>query len=197
MSNNLYPEHVKVVERGEREGRWRQRGLVLWLYGLSGSGKSTLAHELERRLVGDGKVVLMLDADVVRSGLNSDLGFSDADRWENLRRLAEVAGLLVRQGAIVIVTAITPKEEFRSKIKGILGKDLFFVAVRASYEECARRDPKGLYARAAAGQVAKFTGRDSAFDEPLTADCIIDTERLPVAEATGELLAAIGDRLFQ
>lgn len=195
MSNNLYPEHVSVVGRGEREARWGHRGLVLWLYGLSGSGKSTLAHEIERQLVAEGKVVIVLDADIVRSGLNSDLGFSDADRWENLRRLAEVAAVLVRQGVMVVVTAITPKEEFRKKVRTILGADLFFVAVRASYEECARRDPKGLYARVAEGQVKKFTGKDSGFDEPLTADCVIDTEQSSVEQSREMLLAAIGERL--
>lgn len=195
MSNNLYPEHVSVVGRGERESCWGHRGLVVWLYGLSGSGKSTLAHELERQLIAAGKVVLVLDADIVRSGLNSDLGFSDDDRWENLRRLAEVAAVLVRQGAIVIVTAITPKEEFRQKVRVILGADLFFVGVRASYDECARRDPKGLYARVAQGQVKAFSGKDSGFDEPVTADCVIDTEGASIEQSHQQLMGAIGGRL--
>lgn len=183
------------MERGEREARWGHRGLVIWLYGLSGSGKSTLAYNLERELFNRGQIVVVLDADIVRTGLNSDLGFSDADRWENLRRLGEMSALLVRQGVIVIVTAITPREEFRQKIRTIIGDDLFLVGVRASYEACARRDPKGLYARVAKGEVKAFSGRDSGFDDPLTADCVIDTEDRSVEQSIELLLEPIGKRL--
>ena len=165
--DNLHPIHDRVLSRAEKETRLKQRARVIWLYGLSGSGKSTLAVALERRLATEGFVTHLLDGDNVRSGLNRGLGFSDADREENLRRVAEVAKLFVAAGIITICSLITPRVAHRARIREIIGpEDLLEVFVAASFETCRRRDPKGLYAKAAESAVAEFTGRDSPFEPP-------------------------------
>lgn len=176
---DLHPIFDRVIPRSEKEARFKQRARVIWLYGLSGSGKSTLATALERRLFADGLVTHLLDGDNVRTGLNKNLGFSDADRDENLRRVAEVAKLFVQAGVITICSFITPKRTQRSAARAIIGQDDFAeVYVHASYETCAARDPKGLYAKAQAGQLKTFTGKDSSFEQPQPEEgsFILDTE---------------------
>jgi len=176
---NLYPIFDRVLGRTEKEARLRQRGRVIWLYGLSGSGKSTLAIALERRLHAEGVVTHLLDGDNVRTGLNRDLGFTDADRSENIRRIAEVAKLFVQAGVVVICAFITPQKAHRQLARTIIGVDDFSeIYVAASFETCAKRDPKGLYAKAGTGAVKQFTGRDSSFEAPGDGDgaLIIDTE---------------------
>lgn len=169
--DNLHPIFDRVLGRAEKEARLRQKGRVIWLYGLSGSGKSTLAIALERRLAAEGVTTHLLDGDNVRTGLNRDLGFTDADRSENIRRIAEVAKLFVQAGVVVIAAFITPLREHRKLARTIIGADDFSeVYVAASFETCAARDPKGLYAKAKSGGVAQFTGRDSSFEPPLSAD---------------------------
>jgi len=163
---------------------------VIWLCGLSGSGKSTIANATERILHQQGRATVILDGDNIRSGLNSNLGFSDDDRLENVRRIAEVAKLFSSQGLITIVSAITPRGELRDVARGILGKDFFEVYVRASFEACAARDVKGLYAKAAKGEIANFTGKDSSFEEPMQADLVLDSERLTLEECVDTLLEA-------
>lgn len=183
MSNDpaLYPIFDRVLPRADKEARLGQRGLVIWLYGLSGSGKSTLAIALERRLHADGLVTQLLDGDNVRTGLNRGLGFSDADRAENLRRVAEVAKLHVQAGLVTLCSFITPLRAHRTLIREIIpAADLLEVYVHARYETCAARDPKGLYAKVAAGGVGSFTGKDSGFEPPADGDqatLIIDTEK--------------------
>ena len=176
---NLYPIFDRVLGRAEKEARLRQRGRVIWLYGLSGSGKSTLAIALERRLHAEGVATHLLDGDNVRTGLNRDLGFTDADRSENIRRIAEVAKLFVQAGVVVICAFITPQKAHRQLARTIIGADDFNeIYVAASFETCAKRDPKGLYAKAGTGAVKQFTGRDSSFETPTDGDgaLIIDTE---------------------
>ncbi len=176
---NLYPIFDRVLGRTEKEARLRQRGRVIWLYGLSGSGKSTLAIALERRLHTEGVATHLLDGDNVRTGLNRDLGFTDADRSENIRRIAEVAKLFVQAGVVVICAFITPQKAHRQLARTIIGADDFSeIYVAASFETCAKRDPKGLYAKAGTGAVKQFTGRDSSFETPVEGDgaLIIDTE---------------------
>jgi len=165
--------------RTEKEARLRQRGRVIWLYGLSGSGKSTLAIALERRLHSEGVATHLLDGDNIRIGLNRDLGFTDADRSENIRRISEVAKLFVQAGVVVICAFIAPQRAHRQLARSIIGAaDFSEVYVAASFETCAKRDPKGLYAKANAGGVKQFTGRDSSFEAPAAEDdvLIIDTE---------------------
>lgn len=176
---HLYPIFDRVLGRAEKETRLRQRGRVIWLYGLSGSGKSTLAIALERRLHAEGFVTHLLDGDNVRTGLNRDLGFTDADRSENIRRIAEVAKLFVQAGVVVICAFIAPQRAHRQLARTIIGaEDFSEIYVAASFETCAKRDPKGLYAKAGAGAVKQFTGRDSSFEPPEAGDgaLVIDTE---------------------
>ena len=195
MSSNLdhiYPVFDKMLPREAKESLLSQRGVVVWMYGLSGSGKSTLANLLERRLHGDGRLVKVLDGDNIRSGLNQNLGFSDGDRFENIRRVSEVAKLFVESGIITIASFITPTNELRKLARETIGDDdLLEVYIKASYETCAARDPKGLYAKVNAVEVKQFTGKDSGFEEPDRADLIIDTEANSEDECLAQLLAAV------
>ena len=184
MPDHLYTIHDRLVSRAEKEERLGQRGQVLWLYGLSGSGKSTIAAALERQLHEAGRLTKVLDGDNVRTGLNKNLGFSDEDRSENIRRVAEVAKLFAETGLITIVSFITPKRDLRARARDVIGDaDLTLVYVKASFETCQQRDPKGLYAKVAAGQVKQFTGKDSGFEEPQEGDpdLVIDTEAQDLA----------------
>ncbi len=190
-SDHLYPVFDKMLPRSAKEELLGQSGLVIWMYVLSGSGKSTLANLLERRLHDLGRLVKVLDGDNVRTGLNRNLGFSDEDRLENIRRVAEVAKLFAECGVVTIASFITPKNELRRLAREVIGDaDLLEVYVKASFETCAARDPKGLYAKAAAGEVKQFTGKDSAFEEPGQPDLIIDTESLGEEECLSILLSA-------
>ena len=173
-------------------------GGVVWLFGLSGAGKSTLAGGRQRRLAADGIRTMVLDGDSLRQGLNRDLGFSDEDRTENIRRAAEVARLLHDAGLIVICSFITPLRRHRALAEEIIGRErLATVFVRASFAACARRDPKGLYARAASGEIPQFTGRDSGFEAPDASDVTltIDTERTTLEACLDRLQAAVLSRM--
>lgn len=190
-SNNIHTEFHRMLSRDAKEARLGQHGHVFWLYGLSGSGKSTLANAIERKLVEQGIVTKILDGDNIRSGLNKDLGFSDEDRRENIRRIAEVARLFLDAGIVVLASFITPKRELRAVAANIVGEDDFTpIYVQASLETCAARDVKGLYAKASAGQVRQFTGRDSTFETPNTfdKDWIISTESQAEDRSVDELL---------
>jgi adenylylsulfate kinase len=170
-ASHLHPIFDRVVSRAEKERRLNQTARVIWLFGLSGAGKSTLAIGLERALLADGFTTHLLDGDNVRSGLNRGLGFSDEDRTENLRRVAEVAKLFVEAGVVVVASFITPLARQRALVREIVGPaDCLPVWVDASFETCARRDPKGLYAKAASGAVTQFTGRDSGFEAPVAGE---------------------------
>jgi adenylylsulfate kinase len=176
---NIHPEFHRMLGRDAKEAQLKQRGHVFWFYGLSGSGKSTLANALERKLAESGYVTKILDGDNIRSRLNADLGFSDEDRQENIRRIAEVARLFLDAGIVVITSFITPKRDLRAKAREIIGgKDCTPVYIEAAFETCAERDVKGLYAKAAAGGVKNFTGKDSSFEEPESGapDWIISTD---------------------
>lgn len=183
-----------MLGRDAKEAQLGQIGHVFWFYGLSGSGKSTLVNALERQLVELGYVTKVLDGDNIRSRLNSDLGFSDADRKENIRRIAEVARLFAEMGVIVFSSFITPRRDLRAQAASIVGeKDFTSVYVQASFETCAERDVKGLYAKAAKGGVANFTGKDSSFEAPESddSDWIIETDTQSEAESLEILLSRI------
>jgi adenylylsulfate kinase len=183
------------LRREEREAAFRQRARVIWLFGLSGAGKTTLAVALERQLTQAGRMVARLDGDDVRAGLNQDLGFSDRDRTENLRRVAEASRLFVHSGMIVIGSFITPLRAQREMIRRIIGMDdLVDIHVEASFAVCASRDPKGLYARAEANQLHQFTGRDSSFEPPMPGSCrfVLNTERDPAEVSARRLAALVG-----
>lgn len=198
MAENIYPEFARMLGRREKEALLGQKGFVLWLHGLSGSGKSTIANALERRLHAGGYLTQILDGDNIRSGLNRNLGFSDEDRAENIRRIAEVAKLYVHTGVITLASFITPRRALRQLARETVGEaDFIEVYVKASFEACAARDPKGLYAKVAAGEVPQFTGKDSAFEEPEAGDgaAVLDTERHSLEACVGQLHSLIRPRL--
>lgn len=195
MSTHIHPEFHRFLNRHDKETLLGQKGLVVWMCGLSGSGKSTIANAAERVLHQQGRFTIILDGDNMRTGLNSNLGFSDIDRLENIRRISETAKVLAANGVITFVSAITPRGELRDLARGILGEDIFEVYVKASFEACEKRDVKGLYAKAAKGEIAHFTGRDSSFEPPTNAQLVLDTEQLTVEDAAFELLEAIRGQL--
>jgi adenylylsulfate kinase len=183
-----------MLGRDAKEAQFKQRGHVFWLYGLSGSGKSTLANALERELTKKGYIIKLLDGDNIRSRLNSDLGFSDADRSENIRRIAEVARLFLEAGIIVFTSFITPRRGLRAAAIEIIGEgNITPIYVEASFETCAQRDIKGLYAKAAAGEVQNFTGKDSSFEAPeiTDRDWTVKTDNQSEDESLRELLEKV------
>ena len=188
MADNIHTQFHRFVSQQEKEELLGQKGIVLWMYGLSGSGKSTIAAAVERQLHDQGRFVVILDGDNFRHGLNSDLGFSDEDRKENVRRVAEVAKMFAAQGVITIVSVITPKRALRDQAREIIGSAFKEIYIKASYETCAQRDPKGLYAKVAAGEIKQFTGKDSGFEEPGSPDLLVDTEISEIDVAAGGIL---------
>ncbi len=191
MQEHIHTEFHRFLQRQDKENLLGQKGLVIWLCGLSGSGKSTIANAAERILHQQGRFCVILDGDNIRSGLNANLSFSQEDRLENIRRISEVAKLFVSQGVITFVSAITPSGTMRDVARGILGDDFFEVHVKASYAACEERDVKGLYAKAAKGEIANFTGKDSGFEEPTQAQLVLDTEELDLSECVDLLLLNI------
>ncbi len=185
---NIHPETRRFLDRAAKESLLRQKGIVLWLYGLSGSGKSTIANEVERVLHGDGRMTVILDGDNLRTGLNANLGFSDDDRTENVRRVAETAKLLAGQGIIVFVSVITPQRRHRAAAREIIGPDFHEVYVKADFDTCAERDPKGLYAKAREGKIGQFTGKDSGFEEPEKPSLVLDTQARSIDQCAADLL---------
>lgn len=195
--------HRGTVDRENRERLLGQRGCVVWFTGLSGSGKSTIAREVETLLAAAGRLVYVLDGDNVRHGLNSDLGFSDADRQENIRRIAEVAALFVDAGIIVLTAFISPFVDDRERARAIIGPDRFVeVFVDTPLATCERRDPKGLYEKARSGAIAEFTGISSPYEPPLAPALVLQTTELGIRECAQrvqaelqhrELLTAVGN----
>lgn len=175
---------VTVQERIDMNGH---RGGVIWMTGLSGAGKSTIAMATQRLLFSRGRHVAVLDGDNLRHGLNRDLGFTDADRLENLRRLAEVAKLMAVNGALVLVSAISPLQKYRDMARSIVGEDFREIYVKADLAMCEARDPKGLYRRARAGEIKNFTGISAPYEAPANPDLVLDTGK-PLALAVTSLV---------
>jgi adenylylsulfate kinase len=192
MAQDIHPIYHKMLSREEREKKLNQRAKVIWLFGLSGSGKSTLATALEQRLSSEGFVTTLLDGDNVRDGLNRGLGFSDADRLENNRRVAEVSKLFLQSGVICINSFITPKESFRDLARTIIGpENLLEIYVEASFETCKKRDVKGLYKKAEQGKVANFTGQASDFEPPAKPHLVLNTETTTLEESLQTLYSFV------
>lgn len=190
--------HAHKVTRQERATQKRQKPCIVWLTGLSGSGKSTLANALEGELYAAGHHSYLLDGDNIRMGLNKGLGFSDADRVENIRRIGEVAKLFVDAGLIAITAFISPFRADRDMVRALVGPDEFFeVYVKAPLDVCEQRDPKGMYKKARAGVIKQFTGIDSPYEEPLKPELVIDTAAHDLEHSTRQLLDALrrGGRL--
>lgn len=193
-SNNIFSEFDRMLGRDAKESQLKQKGHVFWLYGLSGSGKSTIADSVERSLVNKGHYVKLLDGDNIRTGLNQDLSFTDADREENIRRISEVARLFLDAGFVVITSFISPLKQYRDLAETIIGgNDFTKVYVNASFSTCAERDVKGLYAKAKEGSINNFTGKDSSFEAPSDTeeDWILDTEQATITESTQSLVNKI------
>lgn len=172
MSN--ITKHTFRISKGNREIMKNQNSCTIWMSGLSGSGKSTIANQLEIKLYESGQHCYILDGDNTRLGLNKDLGFTEDDRIENIRRVSEVAKLMNDAGLIVICSFISPFEKNRQQAKETIGKDFIEVYVDASLEICEERDPKGLYKKARSGEIKEFTGISSPFDVPTTPDLILE-----------------------
>jgi bifunctional enzyme CysN/CysC len=192
-SPNVTPV-ASAVSTAERMSVTGHRGAVVWLTGLPSSGKSTIGRALERLLFDDGCHVVLLDGDTLRTGLNGDLGFSDADRAENVRRTAEVASFLAHQGQIAIVALVSPLAADRALARGIGGASFFEVHVHASVDVCATRDPKGLYARARAGEIKGFTGVSAPYERPEQPDVIVETDQRSLAECVNRIVQCLEDR---
>ncbi|MBQ7180335.1 MAG: adenylyl-sulfate kinase [Bacteroidaceae bacterium] len=183
MSENIYPIYDRMMTRQDKESLLGQRGMMVWFTGLSGSGKSTVALGVERELHKRGLICRILDGDNIRAGINNNLGFSQEDRRENIRRIAEIGKLFVQTGIITLACFVSPTEEIRRMARFIIGEDDFLeVYVSAPLEVCEQRDVKGLYARARRGEVKDFTGISSPFEAPAHPALDIDTSRLSLEE---------------
>jgi adenylylsulfate kinase len=182
--------HAHSVTRDEREKKFGHRGCTVWMTGLSGSGKSTLANALDDALWQRGVRSYVLDGDNIRHGLNKDLGFSPEDRTENIRRIGEVAKLFTDAGIINTTAFISPYRADRDRARSIQKDgDFVEVYVRASVDACEKRDTKGLYAKARAGQIPEFTGISAPYEEPEKAEVIVDTEGQSVEESLAVILS--------
>ena len=191
-NKNIYPVLSKSITRADKEQRLQQHAKVIWMTGLSGAGKTTLAKCLEELLFNRQYVVQILDGDNIRSGINNNLTFTDDDRTENIRRIAEVSKLFLNCGIVTINSFISPTEEIRHMAKNIIGpKDYLEVYINAPLDICESRDVKGLYARARRGEIKDFTGITSTFEVPQNADLEIRTDILNIAESVNKLLEFI------
>lgn len=195
-NNNIYPIFDQMMTRGDKESLLGQHSLMVWFTGLSGSGKSTIAIALERELHQRGLLCRILDGDNIRSGINNNLGFSEADRVENIRRIAEVSKLFVDTGIITIAAFISPSNDIREMAADIIGRDDFVeVYVSTPIEECERRDVKGLYAKARRGEIKNFTGISAPFEAPEHPALTLDTSVLSLEESVHKLLELILPRI--
>ena len=195
-NNNIYPIFDRMLAREDKEELLKQRSVMIWFTGLSGSGKSTIAIALERELHKRGLLCRILDGDNIRSGINNNLGFTEADRIENIRRIAEVSKLFVDTGIITIAAFISPSNDIREMAANIIGKDDFLeVYVSTPIEECERRDVKGLYAKARRGEIKNFTGISAPFEAPAQPALTLDTSALSLEESVNKLLELILPRI--
>ncbi|MBK8399862.1 adenylyl-sulfate kinase [Propionivibrio sp.] len=187
--------HHALITRSARQKMNGHRSLVVWFTGLSGSGKSTLSHAVEQRLHEIGCRTLVLDGDNVRHGLCGDLGFSEDDRSENIRRIGEMAKLLTEAGVITLTAFISPFRADRLRARELFAPEDFVEAYcRCPLEVCEGRDVKGMYRRARAGEIPDFTGISSPYEEPLTPDLTVDTGRLSLEQCVDQVIACLKDR---
>lgn len=184
MGQNIHPIFDRLLQRADRENRLGQHSKALWLTGLSGSGKSTIAQHLERKLYNQGFFAQVLDGDNIRSGINSNLGFSLEDRQENIRRIAEIAKLYVQSGVITINSFISPTIDIRQMAKNIIGPtDFIEIYINTPLEVCEARDVKGLYKKARKGEIKGFTGIDAPYEAPIDPALEVKTENLSIEES--------------
>lgn len=195
-NNNIYPIFDRMLSREDKEELLKQHSVMIWFTGLSGSGKSTIAIALERELHARGLLCRILDGDNIRSGINNNLGFSETDRVENIRRIAEVSKLFIDTGVITIAAFISPNNDIREMAANIIGQDDFLeVYVSTPLAECERRDVKGLYAKARKGEIKNFTGISAPFEAPAHPALTLDTSVLSLEASVNKLLELILPRI--
>ncbi|MDR2876543.1 MAG: adenylyl-sulfate kinase [Chromatiales bacterium] len=193
-SSNVVWHHA-AIDRAMREKQNGHKSAVLWFTGLSGSGKSTLAHAVEERLYAAGSRTYVLDGDNIRHGLCGDLGFSDTDRVENIRRIGEVSKLFVEGGTIALTAFISPFRADRDRVRGLLAAgDFIEIYCKASLDVCEGRDVKGLYKKARAGEIKAFTGISSPYEEPLNAELVVDTGSQSLDESAELVMKLLRER---
>lgn len=181
--------HDGEINRQEREELLKQKGSIIWFTGLSGAGKSTLAVALEKKLHDDGHLVYRLDGDNIRHGLNKDLGFSPEDRTENIRRIGEVAKLFADAGVVTTASFVSPYRKDRNAVRELVEEGQFIeVFVECSVEECEKRDPKGLYKKARAGEIKGFTGIDAPYEAPEKPEITVNTAEMSIEESVEYLI---------
>lgn len=189
MTENIHPIFDQLVSRGEKEEFLNQRSKMVWLTGLSGSGKSTIAKGLEKELFKRGYFVQVLDGDNIRTGICNNLGFSDEDRRENIRRISEAAKLFIEAGIITICSFVSPTQRIRKIAQDIIGDhDHIGVFIDTPLELCEKRDVKGLYKKARAGEIKNFTGIDAPFERPDNPNLTIKTEKQTIEESVKQVL---------
>ena len=194
--NNIHPVFDRILQRKDKESLLQQKSIVIWFTGLSGSGKTTIAIGLEQELNKRGILTQILDGDNVRTGINNNLGFSEEDRVENIRRIAEVSKLFLNAGVVTINCFVSPTIEIRKNAKEIIGGDNFLeVFVNTPFEICEQRDVKGLYKKARAGEIKNFTGLDAPFEIPTNPFLDLKTENKTVEESINEALEKILPKL--
>ncbi|MDH4227744.1 MAG: adenylyl-sulfate kinase [Deltaproteobacteria bacterium] len=193
-ATNIKWHHGKI-SRADREKLMGQKGVTVWLTGLSGAGKSTIAVELEHALLENGHQAYILDGDNIRHGLNKNLGFSPADRTENIRRIGEVAKLFTDANIITITAFISPYKADRDEARKLQKEGEFIeVYVKCPVEVCEERDVKGLYKKARAGEIKEFTGISAPYEEPDKAELTLDTSKLSVEDSTRKILGYLEEK---
>jgi len=192
-SNTVW--HHATVTRTRREAQNGHKSAILWFTGLSGSGKSTLAHAVEERLHEMGCRTFVLDGDNVRHGLCGDLGFSETDRQENIRRIGEMAKLFIEAGVIALTAFISPFRADRERVRNLVPHgDFFEIYCRCALDVCESRDVKGLYRRARAGEIRDFTGISSPYEEPVNPELIVDTGSTPLEACVDQVVLCLRER---
>lgn len=185
---NLFEQPFSITKK-HRQTLHNHKSYILWFTGLSGSGKSTIANYLEKELFQHGQSTYILDGDNIRKGLNSDLNFSLEGRKENIRRIGEVAKLLVDSGIIVISTFISPLKSDRQRVRDIVQHDEFIeIYVKCPLDKCEQRDPKGLYKKARRGEIPEFTGISSPYEEPQNPELVIETDKYSIGDCVKQVL---------
>ncbi|KYD05048.1 MULTISPECIES: adenylyl-sulfate kinase [Bacillus] len=196
MTNRDIVWHEASITKEEYQQKNKHQSSILWLTGLSGSGKSTIANAAARELFEQGYQVVVLDGDNIRHGLNNDLGFSDEDRKENIRRIGEVAKLFVQQGTIVITAFISPFREDRKQVRQLVDEGEFHeIYIKCDLDICEQRDPKGLYKKARNGEIPFFTGIDSPYEEPKAPELVLDSGQNEREECKNQLIEFVKKNL--
>ena len=191
-SENIFPVFDKIISKEKKEKLLNQKGKVVWLTGLSGSGKTTIALQLEKELYKLGFLVQILDGDNIRAGINNNLSFSEGDRTENIRRIAEVSKLFLNCGVITINCFVSPTTKMRQIAKKIIGKENYYeIFINADLETCEKRDVKGLYKKARNGEIKNFTGIDSQYEKPNNPSLEVNTSQLSIDQSIEIILKNI------